>query len=102
MARYFRVVTNTGWSAATALDDGEYLHQIQSTDVILSQPQDDPIVQRTVAEKALAAGHQCRMIICGDDVSVGRQGSLVGRRGLAGQHGFGLSDEEAHSTAFLL
>ncbi len=39
------------------------------------------------AEKALAAGHQCRMIICGDDVSVGRQGSLVGRRGLAGQIG---------------
>lgn len=35
---------------------------------------------------------QCRMIICGDDVSVGRQGrggkdNLVGRRGLAGQIG---------------
>lgn len=27
------------------------------------------------------------MIICGDDVSVGRKGSLVGRRGLAGQIG---------------
>jgi len=37
------------------------------------------------AEKA---GPKCRMIICGDDVSVGRQGgSLVGRRGLAGQIG---------------
>jgi dihydroxyacetone kinase len=36
-------------------------------------------------EKANAAGHKCRTIICGDDVSVGRKGSLVGRRGLAGQ-----------------
>ncbi|KAI0596133.1 dihydroxyacetone kinase [Biscogniauxia sp. FL1348] len=36
-------------------------------------------------EKAIARGHKCRMIICGDDVSVGRKGSLVGRRGLAGQ-----------------
>ncbi|KAI0399569.1 dihydroxyacetone kinase [Xylaria palmicola] len=39
------------------------------------------------AEKASAKGHRCRMIICGDDVSVGRSGSLVGRRGLAGQVG---------------
>ena len=38
-------------------------------------------------EKANAAGHKCRTIICGDDVSVGRKGSLVGRRGLAGQIG---------------
>lgn len=38
-------------------------------------------------EKANAKGHQCRTIICGDDVSVGRKGSLVGRRGLAGQIG---------------
>lgn len=38
-------------------------------------------------EKAVARGHRCRMIICGDDVSVGRKGSLVGRRGLAGQMG---------------
>ncbi|CAJ2503170.1 Uu.00g105640.m01.CDS01 [Anthostomella pinea] len=38
-------------------------------------------------EKAVAKGHKCRMIICGDDVSVGRKGSLVGRRGLAGQLG---------------
>lgn len=38
-------------------------------------------------EKAVARGHKCRMIICGDDVSVGRKGSLVGRRGLAGQIG---------------
>ncbi|RYP86409.1 hypothetical protein DL770_004914 [Monosporascus sp. CRB-9-2] len=38
-------------------------------------------------EKAIARGHKCRMIICGDDVSVGRKGSLVGRRGLAGQIG---------------
>lgn len=38
-------------------------------------------------EKAVAAGHKCRMIICGDDVSVGNKGSLVGRRGLAGQIG---------------
>lgn len=38
-------------------------------------------------EKAIAKGHNCRMIICGDDVSVGRKGSLVGRRGLAGQQG---------------
>ncbi|ROV95229.1 hypothetical protein VMCG_08593 [Cytospora schulzeri] len=39
-------------------------------------------------EKANARGHRCRMIICGDDVSVGKKGSggmLVGRRGLAGQ-----------------
>lgn len=39
------------------------------------------------AEKAIARGHNCRMIICGDDVSVGKKGSLVGRRGLAGQIG---------------
>ncbi|KAH6652606.1 Dak1 domain-containing protein [Truncatella angustata] len=38
-------------------------------------------------EKAIAKGHKSRMIICGDDVSVGRKGSLVGRRGLAGQLG---------------
>ncbi|KAG6001045.1 hypothetical protein E4U21_004756 [Claviceps maximensis] len=38
-------------------------------------------------EKAVARGHNCRIIICGDDVSVGRQGHLVGRRGLAGQIG---------------
>lgn len=38
-------------------------------------------------EKANAKGHKCRTIICGDDVSVGRKGSLVGRRGLAGQIG---------------
>lgn len=38
-------------------------------------------------EKANARGHKCRMIICGDDVSVGREGSMVGRRGLAGQIG---------------
>ncbi|TQN65419.1 Dihydroxyacetone kinase, partial [Colletotrichum shisoi] len=40
------------------------------------------------AEKARSRGHNCRMIICGDDVSVGKKGgSLVGRRGLAGQVG---------------
>lgn len=38
-------------------------------------------------EKANAKGHSCRMIICGDDVSVGKKGSMVGRRGLAGQIG---------------
>lgn len=38
-------------------------------------------------EKAVAKGHNCRMIICGDDVSVGRKGNLVGRRGLAAQIG---------------
>ncbi|KAM5353494.1 hypothetical protein ACJ41O_000144 [Fusarium nematophilum] len=38
-------------------------------------------------EKAIARGHRCRMIICGDDVSVGREGGIVGRRGLAGQIG---------------
>ncbi|CAK7227358.1 hypothetical protein SCUCBS95973_006516 [Sporothrix curviconia] len=41
------------------------------------------------AEKANAASGRdsCRMIVCGDDVSVGRGGgrNLVGRRGLAGQ-----------------
>ncbi|CAG9953961.1 unnamed protein product [Clonostachys rosea f. rosea IK726] len=38
-------------------------------------------------EKANARGHNCR-IICGDDVSVGKgRGSMVGRRGLAGQIG---------------
>jgi dihydroxyacetone kinase len=40
------------------------------------------------SEKANAAGHKTRMIICGDDVSVGKKnGSMVGRRGLAGQIG---------------
>ncbi|KAH6995791.1 Dak1 domain-containing protein [Ilyonectria sp. MPI-CAGE-AT-0026] len=38
-------------------------------------------------EKAIANGHNSRMIICGDDVSVGNKGGLVGRRGLAGQVG---------------
>lgn len=39
-------------------------------------------------EKAMARGHKSRIIICGDDVSVGKvQGGLVGRRGLAGQIG---------------
>lgn len=38
-------------------------------------------------EKANAKGHKCRTIICGDDVSVGKNGSMVGRRGLAGQIG---------------
>lgn len=39
-------------------------------------------------EKATARGHKSRMIICGDDVSVGKKrGGLVGRRGLAGQLG---------------
>ncbi|KAL7948737.1 Dak1 domain-containing protein [Trichoderma barbatum] len=38
-------------------------------------------------EKANANGHNCRTIICGDDVSVGKNGSMVGRRGLAGQIG---------------
>ncbi|KAL7954686.1 Dak1 domain-containing protein [Trichoderma compactum] len=38
-------------------------------------------------EKANAKGHNCRTIICGDDVSVGKTGSMVGRRGLAGQIG---------------
>ncbi|PHH62337.1 hypothetical protein CDD81_7257 [Ophiocordyceps australis] len=39
-------------------------------------------------EKANARGHKCRVIICGDDVSVGKaKGALVGRRGLAGQIG---------------
>ncbi|KAH7150330.1 dihydroxyacetone kinase [Dactylonectria estremocensis] len=38
-------------------------------------------------EKAIANGHKSRMIICGDDVSVGNKSGLVGRRGLAGQIG---------------
>lgn len=38
-------------------------------------------------EKANAHGHKSRMIITGDDVSVGKKGSLVGRRGLAGHFG---------------
>ncbi|KAL6863600.1 Dak1 domain-containing protein [Trichoderma novae-zelandiae] len=38
-------------------------------------------------EKANAKGHNCRTIICGDDVSVGKNRSMVGRRGLAGQIG---------------
>ncbi|KPM40865.1 Dihydroxyacetone kinase [Neonectria ditissima] len=38
-------------------------------------------------EKAIANGHRSRMIICGDDVSVGNKSGLVGRRGLAGQVG---------------
>ena len=38
------------------------------------------------AEKTKAKGHACRMLICGDDVSIGKvNGSLVGRRGLAAQ-----------------
>ncbi|KAK3306832.1 Dak1 domain-containing protein [Chaetomium strumarium] len=40
------------------------------------------------AEKTKAKGRACRMLICGDDVSIGKKsGSLVGRRGLAGQIG---------------
>ncbi|KAK4182590.1 putative dihydroxyacetone kinase [Podospora australis] len=40
------------------------------------------------AEKTKAKGHPCRMLICGDDVSIGKKkGSLVGRRGLAAQIG---------------
>ena len=40
------------------------------------------------AEKTRATGKACRMLICGDDVSIGKKGgSLVGRRGLAGQIG---------------
>ncbi|KAH8893877.1 dihydroxyacetone kinase [Thozetella sp. PMI_491] len=40
------------------------------------------------AEKSVARGNPCRMLICGDDVSVGRKGgSLVGRRGLSAQIG---------------
>lgn len=39
------------------------------------------------AEKTKAKGNPCRMLICGDDVSIGKQGSLVGRRGLAAQIG---------------
>jgi triose/dihydroxyacetone kinase / FAD-AMP lyase (cyclizing) len=39
------------------------------------------------AEKASSSGRDVRMLICGDDVSVGRKGKLVGRRGLAGQIG---------------
>ncbi|KAG9258779.1 dihydroxyacetone kinase [Emericellopsis atlantica] len=39
-------------------------------------------------EKASAAGKKTKMIICGDDVSVGKKkGGMVGRRGLAGQIG---------------
>ncbi|SPQ20140.1 5746cba5-f4fa-430c-96ac-5b3efd770b8a [Thermothielavioides terrestris] len=38
------------------------------------------------AEKTKAKGRACRMLTCGDDVSIGKKGgSLVGRRGLAGQ-----------------
>ncbi|KAL2120955.1 hypothetical protein VTJ04DRAFT_4982 [Mycothermus thermophilus] len=39
------------------------------------------------AEKTKAAGRGCKVLVCGDDVSIGRQGgqSLVGRRGLAAQ-----------------
>ena len=36
-------------------------------------------------ERAIASGHKCRVVICGDDVSIGKKGNLVGRRGLAGQ-----------------
>ncbi|KAH6635073.1 dihydroxyacetone kinase [Chaetomium sp. MPI-SDFR-AT-0129] len=43
------------------------------------------------AEKTKARGIPCRMLICGDDVSIGGKASgasqLVGRRGLAGQIG---------------
>lgn len=41
------------------------------------------------AEKVNAANKQsrCGVINCGDDVSVGKKGSLVGRRGLASQIG---------------
>ena len=33
-----------------ALGDGKYLHQIRSNDVIVDQPQDDPVFQRAVAK----------------------------------------------------
>ena len=40
------------------------------------------------AEKIKARGKECRMLICGDDVSIGKKGGkLVGRRGLAAQIG---------------
>ncbi|KAL2164745.1 hypothetical protein VTH06DRAFT_40 [Thermothelomyces fergusii] len=40
------------------------------------------------AEKTKAKGRACRLLSCGDDVSIGKKGgSLVGRRGLAGQIG---------------
>ena len=40
------------------------------------------------AEKTKAKGRGCKMLICGDDVSIGKvDGSLVGRRGLAAQIG---------------
>ncbi|KAF4595086.1 dihydroxyacetone kinase [Ophiocordyceps camponoti-floridani] len=36
-------------------------------------------------EKVKAQGRRCRLLVCGDDVSVGRTAGRVGRRGLAGQ-----------------
>lgn len=40
------------------------------------------------AEKTKAKGRECKMLICGDDVSIGKKGgALVGRRGLAAQIG---------------
>ena len=35
-------------------------------------------------EKLKAAGSQSRLLVCGDDVSIGNAGGVVGRRGLAG------------------
>ncbi|KAI0206991.1 dihydroxyacetone kinase [Astrocystis sublimbata] len=59
----------------------------QGTILVVTNYTGDCLHFGLAAEKANAKGHQCRMIICGDDVSVGKNGSLVGRRGLAGQTG---------------
>ena len=39
-----------GTGRAQALGDGKYLHRIRSSDVVMNQPQDEPIFQRAVCK----------------------------------------------------
>lgn len=60
----------------------------QGTLLVITNYTGDCLHFGLAAEKTKARGKACRMLICGDDVSIGKKGgSLVGRRGLAGQIG---------------
>ncbi len=60
----------------------------QGTLLVITNYTGDCLHFGLAAEKTKAKGKACRMLICGDDVSIGKKGgSLVGRRGLAGQIG---------------
>lgn len=60
----------------------------QGTLLVITNYTGDCLHFGLAAEKTKAKGRPCRMLTCGDDVSIGKtNGSLVGRRGLAGQIG---------------